>query len=73
LDFGYGESSILGAFVGGGLVYRLPQDNMGRGYGAEGRLNVDFLLINAGLHLMALGGDHSSEVALTFSLGVGRF
>jgi len=72
-DFGCAGSSLIGAFAGVGPVYRFPFEKMPAGYGFEGRLAFDFLLIDSGLRMMTLFGDHSSEFVATLFLGLGRF
>ncbi len=72
-DFGYGLSTIVGGFAGGGPVYRFSSSRMPQGFGFEGRLAFDVLLCDAGLRIMNVVGDHSSEFAAMFFLGAGRF
>jgi len=72
-DFGYGLSTIVGGFVGAGPVYRFSSSWMPKGFGFEGRLAFDVLLCVAGLRIMNVFGDHSSEFAAMLFLGAGRF
>ncbi|MGC4067301.1 MAG: hypothetical protein QM784_22190 [Polyangiaceae bacterium] len=72
LDAGVAGTSLLGGFAGGGPVYRFKSDRMGEGYGFEGRVAFDFLLIDGGIRLMTLFGNDSREFAATFFLGAGR-
>jgi hypothetical protein len=73
LDAGWGGSTIVGVFAGGGPVYRFKSDEMAQGYGFEGRLAMDFVLLDAGLRVMTVFGEHSSEFLGTLFVGFGRF
>ena len=73
LEFGSVATSALEAFAGGGAVYRFPSAQKGGGVGVEGRVNLNVTLLNAGVRLMLIAGDGSSEAVLLAGLGLGRF
>ncbi len=73
LDFGRAAHSLFGAFAGFGPVYRFPKDERRAGYGGEGRVAFDVVLLELGFRLLVLGGKDSSEVSALFSAGLGRF